>query len=156
MDDEERSRVQKQGSNVHWTQNSWRIGDAGIQITRSLGDVDLKSNGVCALPEIASFDLSPSDAFLIIGSDGLWDTVNNQDAVYLVLDTVKNPDMCAKRLATQALTNGSMDNITVVVVFLTPVETIERVYVEGESNRETFRSAVRLSSVAFDEISETL
>ena len=40
--------------------------------------------------------------------------------------------MCAKRLATEALTRGSSDSIsvTVMVVFLQPVDTIERIYAD--------------------------
>ena len=51
--------------------------------------------------------------------------------VGLVRDTVKDPSMCAKRLATEALMRGSNDNVTVLVAFLRPVPTLERVYGEG-------------------------
>jgi serine/threonine protein phosphatase PrpC len=37
------------------------------------------------------------------------------------MDTVKEPGMCSKRLATEAAVRGSRDNITVIVVFLRPL-----------------------------------
>lgn len=53
-------------------------------------------------------------------------------AVGLVFDTVKEADMCGKRLVTEALTRGSNDNITALVTFLTPVTTLEKVFSEGK------------------------
>lgn len=35
---------------------------------------------------------------------------------------------CGKRIATEALTRGSRDNITVVVVFFKAVQTLEKIY----------------------------
>ena len=64
----------------------------------------------------------------VMASDGLWDVVSNEDVVSVIRDTVKEPGMCAKRLANEAVTRGSKDNITVIVVFLRPVSTAERVY----------------------------
>lgn len=64
----------------------------------------------------------------VMASDGLWDVVNNTDVVNIIRDTVKEPGMCAKRLATEAAERGSKDNITVIVVFLRQVSTAERIY----------------------------
>lgn len=50
--------------------------------------------------------LTPGDHFLLLATDGLWDMVGNDDAMGLVMDTVKHPDMCAKRLAMESLTRG--------------------------------------------------
>ena len=66
---------------------------------RSIGDADLKEQGVTAEPQVTEFQLQPDDSFLIIASDGLWDAVSNSDAVSLVHDTVKQPAMCAQRCA---------------------------------------------------------
>lgn len=64
----------------------------------------------------------------VMASDGLWDVISNEEVVSIIRDTVKEPGMCSKRLATEAAERGSKDNITVIVVFLRPVSTAERIY----------------------------
>lgn len=43
---------------------------------------------------------------MVLGSDGLWDTLSPQAVIRLVHDTVKQPAMCAKRLVSEAMQNG--------------------------------------------------
>ncbi|KAM3330650.1 hypothetical protein ACQJBY_027053 [Aegilops geniculata] len=123
----ERERVIKEGAEVRWQIDTWRVGAAALQVTRSIGDDDLKP-AVTALPEITETDLTADDEFLVMASDGLWDVVGNEDVLSIIKDTVKEPGMCSKRLATEASARGSKDNITVIVVFLRPVSTAERIY----------------------------
>ncbi|XP_044468569.1 protein kinase and PP2C-like domain-containing protein isoform X2 [Mangifera indica] len=124
---EERERVVSAGGQVKWQVDTWRVGPAALQVTRSIGDDDLKP-AVTAEPEITETILSPEDEFLVMASDGLWDVVSNAEVVSIIRDTVKEPGMCSKRLATEAAERGSKDNITVIVIFLKPVSTAERVY----------------------------
>ena len=63
-----------------------------------------------------------------MASDGLWDVMNEADVISIIKDTVKEPGMCSKRLATEAAERGSKDNITVIIIFLRPVSTAERIY----------------------------
>ena len=42
---------------------------------RSIGDADLKIQGVSAEAETAELALQPGDAFVIVATDGLWDRV---------------------------------------------------------------------------------
>lgn len=63
---------------------------------RSLGDADLKP-AVTAQPEVKQFQLTADDEFFVIASDGLWDKLSNEDAVGLVMDTVKQPVMASQR-----------------------------------------------------------
>ncbi|GMI84670.1 VITAMIN C DEFECTIVE 3 [Hibiscus trionum] len=104
-----------------------RVVSAGGEVTRSIGDDDLKP-AVTAEPEITETVLSAEDEFLVMASDGLWDVVSDTEVITIVRDTVKEPAMCSKRLATEAVERGSKDNVTVIVVFLRPVSTAERVY----------------------------
>ena len=64
---------------------------------RSIGDADVKAQGVTALPEVAVHQLAQQDEFVVLASDGLWEKVSNEDVVTLIQDTVKQPDMAAKR-----------------------------------------------------------
>ncbi|KAH7283371.1 hypothetical protein KP509_34G003700 [Ceratopteris richardii] len=123
----ERERVARMGGQVKWQVDTWRVGAAALQVTRSIGDDDLKPY-VTAEPEVNELKLDENDEFLIIASDGLWDKMSNEEAVSFVKDTVKEPTMSSKRLATEAVERGSLDNITVIIIFLKPVSTVERVF----------------------------
>ncbi|XP_020579904.1 protein kinase and PP2C-like domain-containing protein isoform X2 [Phalaenopsis equestris] len=124
---EERTRVMNEGMEVTWQVDTWRVGPAALQVTRSIGDDDLKP-AVTAEPEIIETSLSEVDEFLVMASDGLWDVMSNKEVISIIRDTVKEPTLCSKRLVTDAAARGSKDNITVIVVFLRPVSTAERVY----------------------------
>ncbi|KAJ9566796.1 hypothetical protein OSB04_002762 [Centaurea solstitialis] len=124
---EERERVSSVGGQVKWQLDTWRVGPAALQVTRSIGDDDLKP-GVTAEPEVTETLLSDEDEYLVMASDGLWDVVSNEEVVSIMKKTVKEPGMCSKRLAMEAAERGSNDNITVIVVFLRPVSTAERIY----------------------------
>ncbi|XP_006645973.2 protein kinase and PP2C-like domain-containing protein [Oryza brachyantha] len=123
----ERERIIKEGTEVKWQIDTWRVGAAALQVTRSIGDDDLKP-AVTAQPEVIETILSSDDEFLVMASDGLWDVMSNEDVLSIIKETVKEPGMCSKRLATEAAARGSKDNITVIVVFLRPVTTAERIY----------------------------
>ncbi|CAL5387232.1 unnamed protein product [Camellia sinensis] len=120
---EERERIISEGGQVKWQVDTWRVGPAALQVTRSIGDDDLKP-AMIAEPEITETILFVKDEYL----RWLWDVMSNAEIVCIIKDTVKEPRMCSKRLATEAAERGSKDNITVIVVFLHPVTTAERIY----------------------------
>lgn len=127
--DDEQLRVLATGEKVEMRAGSWRVGEAALQVTRALGDFDLKhKGGVISVPEVTKLVLTPDDDFVILATDGLWDVIHEQEAIGLVHDTVKDPVLCAKRLVMEALSRGSRDNVTAVVMFLQPVDTLESVW----------------------------
>jgi len=50
----------------------------GLAITRALGDHAYKSFGVTGTPYTVRHILRPFDKYLIIASDGIWDTVSDE------------------------------------------------------------------------------
>ncbi len=54
-------------------------------MTRSIGDMVANSVGVTAEPEIKVFpNLSPSDKFIVIASDGIWDRLSNEEIMMTI------------------------------------------------------------------------
>lgn len=56
----------------------------GLAMSRSLGDLAMKSIGVTAEPVLSSYELTEDDEFLIIATDGVWGVLNSSEAVTLV------------------------------------------------------------------------
>ncbi|RKP09281.1 phosphatase 2C-like domain-containing protein [Thamnocephalis sphaerospora] len=108
-------------------QESQRITDKGgymmgnrvngmLAVTRALGDTAMKEF-VIGNPYTCETELCPSDSFLIVACDGLWDVCEDQVAVDLVKD-VSDPQRASEILLQYALNNFSSDNLTVMVVRL--------------------------------------
>mmetsp|Transcript_9982 Transcript_9982/g.30478 ORF Transcript_9982/g.30478 Transcript_9982/m.30478 type:complete len:441 (+) Transcript_9982:89-1411(+) len=105
-----------------------------INVTRALGDLDLKehkeitfpdltftSDLIISEPEFTEFEITHQDEFVIVASDGLWGKITSSAAVKLakkVLDTCHDARRCAKALLKAAYDAGTLDNITVMVVLL--------------------------------------
>ena len=125
----ERQRIIEAGGEAKLFNRTWRVQPAGLQVTRAIGDFDCKgANGVIAQPEITYTNLTPDDEFVVMACDGVWDVMTEEEVVEMIYTTVKEPSMCAKRLGVEAMNRGSGDNITVIVCFLRPVSTVERIY----------------------------
>ncbi|XP_055599914.1 protein phosphatase 1L isoform X2 [Uranotaenia lowii] len=95
----------------------WRV--AGILATsRAMGDYPLKEkNLVIAEPDVLSFDLiDHRPMFVILATDGLWDTFTNEEAVAYIRERLDEPHFGAKSITLQSYNRGSVDNITVLVI----------------------------------------
>ena len=91
-----------------------------LAITRSLGDAELKEF-ISGSPYTAEIRLDPTrDAFLIVACDGLWDVISDAACCEYVqaklAQGVTNPDVIAENLVDLAITEGSSDNISIVLV----------------------------------------
>ncbi|KAI3687076.1 hypothetical protein L1987_80767 [Smallanthus sonchifolius] len=92
-----------------------------LAVTRALGDWHMKSpsSPLTATPDVRQMVLTEDDEFLIIGCDGIWDVMSNQEAVAFVrrhLRLYDDPNCCARELVNQALRRDTSDNLTAIVV----------------------------------------
>lgn len=126
----------KHGTNeeIHFDGGDWRIGD--LSVSRSFGDLD-NTPFVTHKPDSFNFRLDSYDEFIIMGCDGLWDTIENHEAVNFVRDHMDNDHIkyyniphkypseetaksknIARKLASYAIARGSTDNVSVFIIFL--------------------------------------
>ncbi|HLW72609.1 MAG TPA: PP2C family protein-serine/threonine phosphatase [Candidatus Babeliales bacterium] len=118
---DEKKRIVNAGGKISMN-GVWRVN--GLAVSRSIGDKALKDGAegqIIAVPEITEIPLTADNHFLIIASDGLWDVIENEDAVDMVTkELAKNSslDDIAQTLKNDAIAKGSGDNITVCVVTL--------------------------------------
>ena len=65
----------------------------GLAMSRSLGDAVAASVGVIPDPEILEFLLTPEDKFIVIGSDGIFEFLSNEEVVKIVVPHWKIKDI---------------------------------------------------------------
>lgn len=112
-----------------------------LAISRAFGDHQLKApalpnNVVSNTPDITRTELEDTDMFIIVACDGLWDVVDDQESVNLVLEGIRelmmlipsmqanSPDnkramgeALARMLVEEALARGTSDNVTCLMMF---------------------------------------
>ena len=87
LDPKEKQRVEETGGEVkNIASGTPRVyykgsGFPGLAMTRSIGDDMAKCCGIIPEPEVKCIKLESTDAFVIIGSDGVWEYMSNEDAV---------------------------------------------------------------------------
>ena len=113
----------------------------GLCVSRSLGDLNALRAGLIPTPDVFSHVVTPHDKFLILASDGVWEFVDNDEAVELVADFYYQGmpaiDACRFLIAKAALRwrqeeGDYRDDITAIVVYLQ--EVLHR-FDEGEPAR---------------------
>jgi len=89
-----------------------------IIITRSLGD-HLMKEFIIGDPYMSHEKLTEKDNFLIVACDGLWDVVEDQQAVDFVLEHASlSASEISKKLLIKALLDGTTDNLSIMVIKL--------------------------------------
>ena len=91
-----------------------RVGGS-LAVTRAFGDHSLKRDGVTAKPTINKHVLRPFDKYLVIASDGIWDVLEDQEAINFCRDDSSTKDI-AQAIVKAAMDKGSKDNASCLVI----------------------------------------
>jgi len=111
--------------------------NGNLNLSRSIGDLKYKqvkeldpsAQMITAEPDIKEVTLDPEDEFLIIGCDGIWDCLTNEEAVKYVRERIDSKtiveigtEMLDEIISDDPRETGGIggDNMTIMVVDLLP------------------------------------
>ena len=143
--EEERERITKAGGRIYQTarlfplyQNGkeidipWRVSPGGLSVSRTFGDIEAKEekyggmkNVVVALPDITEYELSEDINFIVLGCDGIFDVLSNEDLIEcskIAIREKKNKkvnELCGEivgNIIKASLAKDSFDNVSCVVI----------------------------------------
>ena len=86
-----------------------------LSVSRAMGDFFLKDFGLISEPHITKIEINYDDKFCIIASDGIWDVIT-EEMVFNMSKKVESAEDLANKILKLALTLGSQDNISIVVI----------------------------------------
>ena len=154
----EKIRIEKGGGMVYQTpslipltQNGkeieppWRVLPGRLSVSRTFGDVEAKNenlggmkNVVVALPDITEIELDEDFNFIVLGCDGIFDVLSNEEILECVkivlkekkitdLNNVNISELCgyiADMIIKSSLAKDSYDNVSCIVVGINMKELI--------------------------------
>ena len=88
-----------------------------LMLSRAFGDWELKTYGVSSEPHVTKINISENDKYVIIATDGVWDTLDDDDVFQMSKNIDNSKDLC-DNIVGKALDKGSMDNISCFVIKL--------------------------------------
>ena len=146
----EKLRIEKAGGSIYQTQTfipiyqngkkieiPWRVDPGRLSVSRTFGDVEAKNenlggkkNVVVALPDITEIELDEDFNFLVIGCDGIFDVLTNEQILECVKIVIKEKKIEEKQniniselcgdisdmIIKSSLALDSFDNVSCIVV----------------------------------------
>jgi serine/threonine protein phosphatase PrpC len=115
-DEAETERIKNSGGSVI----SGRV-NGYLAVARAFGNNTMKQY-VISTPYQSEVKLTPEHTLLILACDGVWDVIEDQEAVDFVNQKIQeenlNAQSCAQELLALAKEKGSTDNLSIIIVFL--------------------------------------
>jgi len=109
----EKERIESAGGMVVWA-GTWRVGGI-LAVSRAFGDRPLKKYVIATPHTMVIEELNESHEFIVLATDGVWDVMTNEEVVQMVREE-QDTERAASTLTSTAVTRGSTDNISCVVV----------------------------------------
>jgi serine/threonine protein phosphatase PrpC len=128
-----------------FVEGDWRVN--GLSVSRAFGDTECKPH-ISHLPDSFVYPIGSQDEFIVMGCDGLYDCLDNDEVINFVRNQIKanrtdhyiipphkvlgevgykiveypgklaHTANIAEKLSAYAIAKGSTDNVSVIIIFL--------------------------------------
>lgn len=111
----ERKRIEKMGGEIYKdSEGTVRVGD--LSLSRAFGDGD-NAPFISQVPDVYYKKITSNTKYIVMGCDGLWDVIENEELYNLLELYSKNKsNNLAADLANEALLRGTHDNVSVIII----------------------------------------
>ena len=96
----------------------------GLAMSRSIGDSIAKKLGVIAEPGILEYNLNEGVKFIVLGSDGIWEFLSNEevkDIGKMFYLNCEARDLCEELYSSSLIkwkcNDDTVDDITIIVIY---------------------------------------
>lgn len=118
----ERNRILKASG---WVNSFGRI-NGNLNLSRCLGDLEYKQNKklppqeqiITAYPDVIEEKMSKDNDFIIIGCDGIWDCIQDQDVCDIIEKKLNEPGVDPLRVNLSEILGGICDSICANNIFV--------------------------------------
>ncbi|OWM81667.1 probable protein phosphatase 2C 73 [Punica granatum] len=104
----------------------------GLAMARAFGDFCLKDYGLISQPDLSYRKIMPSDEFVVLATDGIWDVLTNNEVIKVV-SSVRTRSLAAKVLVARAVRawrtkypGYKIDDCAVICLFFKEAEPSEQ------------------------------
>jgi len=115
-DEKEIIRIEKIGGEIYLdSEGTYRIGD--LSLSRAFGDGD-NLPYISQKPDVYYKKICSLTKYIVMGCDGLWDVVKNEE-LFNLLEEFNKPNKeinIASSLATECLKRECTDNISIIII----------------------------------------
>jgi protein phosphatase 2C family protein 2/3 len=124
-DENERIRLLARNANIEYDKEDEMFRVDGYAISRSMGN--RLYNSISQKADIYAHEFSRNTNYIVLGCDGLWDSLSNKDVNDFILTKQKGSEKSNQQkaggkniaylLAKEAIKRGSQDNVSIAIVF---------------------------------------
>lgn len=120
----------------------------GLAVSRSVGDIVAHECGVISEPEIIEKELEAEDVFVVIASDGVWDSMSSTEIVGFIFEKMENKkDTVCKMVVEECRNRWEIINLFKQKQIVELVQSKESNNVNGTKSKDAYQNVLDIDDI---------